>query len=444
MKTVSMKKMTTLVLSGFMALSVMGSSAEARDITLQDSIQIALENNLSIKGYEADFEKAKWARKEARRNGGPSVSFSSNVTRLGGYYAMAGHKNQFETNVSLNMPIYTGGKLEASIKAAELGMTAAELGVEASKQAIKAQTSSAYYQALKAKNQIKVAQDSVNTLEEHLKNVNAQFTVGTVAKSDVLGSQVQLSNAEFNLISAENNYDTALADLANVMGISTEEELVLSDSLEYIPYEIPIEQCTQYALQNRPDILIADYKVKMAEEEVNVAKAGTMPTVGASVSKNWTGGHLFAAEEQDYGYASGNNWTAALGVKWSVWDNQITQAKVKQAEAAVEKAKANADQTRLTGDVEVRKAYLNMKSSEKSIATNKVAVEKAQEDYKIAQVRYAAGVGTNLDVMDAQEKLTNAQNNYFLALYGYNTSRATLDKAMGIMVDFDVNTLQNK
>ena len=117
---------------------------------------------------------------------------------------------------------------------------------------------------------------------------------------------------------------------------------------------------------------------------------------------------------------------------------------MKQAEAAVEKAKANADQTRLTGDVEVRKAYLNMKSSEKSIATNKVAVEKAQEDYKIAQVRYAAGVGTNLDVMDAQEKLTNAQNNYFLALYGYNTSRATLDKAMGIMVDFDVNTLQNK
>ena len=73
-----------------------------------------------------------------------------------------------------------------------------------------------------------------------------------------------------------------------------------------------------------------------------------------------------------------------------------------------------------------------------------VKIEKAQEDYKIAQVRYAAGVGTNLDVMDAQEKLTNARNNYFLALYGYNTSRATLDKAMGIMVDFDVNTLQNK
>jgi outer membrane protein TolC len=94
--------------------------------------------------------------------------------------------------------------------------------------------------------------------------------------------------------------------------------------------------------------------------------------------------------------------------------------------------------------LEVRTAYLNLTSAEKSIETAKVAVEKAQEDYKIAQVRYSAGVGTNLDVMDAEEKLTTAQSNYYNALYKYNSSKAALDKAMGLMVDLDVTQLQEK
>ena len=66
-------------------------------------------------------------------------------------------------------------------------------------------------------------------------------------------------------------------------------------------------------------------------------------------------------------------------------------------------------------------------------------MEKAKEDYKIAQVRYTAGVGTNLDVMDAESKLTTAQSNYYNALYQYNSSKADLDRAKGIMVDLDVN-----
>ena len=105
------------------------------------------------------------------------------------------------------------------------------------------------------------------------------------------------------------------------------------------------------------------------------------------------------------------------------------------------KAEAVAADTRQTGDLEVRTTYLNLKAAEKSINTTKVAVEKAQEDYKIAQVRYSAGVGTNLDVMDAEEKLTRAQTNYYTALYNYNSSKADLDRAMGIMVDLDIKKL---
>ena len=250
-----------------------------------------------------------------------------------------------------------------------------------------------------------------------------------------------MANAEQNLINAKNSYDVAIASLNNVMGLPTDTELNLTDSLDYNVYEIPLEECTAYARRNRPDVLIADYQVAIAEAGVQQAKAGYMPKVSAQASKSWAGDSPFGSEETDLRYQNNNNWTAGVVVSWDIWDNNVTQSKVNQSKAAVAKAEAAAENTRQSGDLEVRTAYLNLKAAEKSINTTQVAVDKAQEDYKIAQVRYAAGVGTNLDVMDAEEKLAQAQTNYYTALYNYNSSKAALDKAMGIMVDLDVSKL---
>lgn len=443
MKKNYMRKLTALVLGGLMTTTMASAAmAESVDMTLEDSVRTALDNNYNIKQQEAEYDSAVWARHQARRSFGPTVNWQSTATKMGGkYYDSANLSRNFGNGLTLTMPIYTGGQLEGAIKAADLAMNANELGLELCKQQVKAATMSAYYQALQAKNQIKVAQDSVNTLTEHLKNVNAQYTVGTVAKSDVLGTQVQMANAEQNLINANNSYDVAIASLNNVMGLPTDTELNLTDSLDYNVYEIPLEECTAYARSNRPDVLMADYQVAIAEAGVQQAKAGYMPKVSAQASKSWAGEDPFGSEETDKRYAQNNNWTAGVVLSWDIWDNNVTQSKVNQSKAAVAKAEAAAENTRQSGDLEVRTAYLNLKAAEKSINTTQVAVDKAQEDYKIAQVRYAAGVGTNLDVMDAEEKLAQAQTNYYTALYNYNSSKAALDKAMGIMVDLDVSKL---
>lgn len=444
MKKNYMKKLTALVLGGLMTTTMASAAmAESVDMTLEESVRTALDNNYSIKQQEAEYDSAVWARHQARRSFGPTVNWQSTATKMGGKYYedMLKLSRNYGNTLSLTMPIYTGGQLEGAIKAADLAMNANELGLELSKQQVKAATMSAYYQALQAKNQIKVAQDSVNTLTEHLKNVNAQYTVGTVAKSDVLGTQVQMANAEQNLINANNSYDVAIASLNNVMGLPTDTELNLTDSLDYNVYDIPLEECTAYARSNRPDVLIADYQVAIAEAGVQQAKAGYMPKVSAQASKRWAGDSPFGSDETDQRYGQNNNWTAGVVVSWDIWDNNVTQSKVNQSKAAVAKAEAAAENTRQSGDLEVRTAYLNLKAAEKSINTTQVAVDKAQEDYKIAQVRYAAGVGTNLDVMDAEEKLAQAQTNYYTALYNYNSSKAALDKAMGIMVDLDVSKL---
>lgn len=443
MKKNYMRKLTALVLGGLLTTTMASAAmAESVDMTLEESVRTALDNNYNIKQQEAEYDSAVWARHQARRSFGPTVNWQSTATKMGGkYYDSANLSRSFGNGLTLTMPIYTGGQLEGAIKAADLAMNANELGLELCKQQVKAATMSAYYQALQAKNQIKVAQDSVNTLTEHLKNVNAQYTVGTVAKSDVLGTQVQMANAEQNLINANNSYDVAIASLNNVMGLPTDTELNLTDSLDYNVYEIPLEECTAYARNNRPDVLMADYQVAIAEAGVQQAKAGYMPKVSAQASKSWAGEDPFGSDETDKRYGQNNNWTAGVVLSWDIWDNNVTQSKVNQSKAAVAKAEAAAENTRQSGDLEVRTAYLNLKAAEKSINTTQVAVDKAQEDYKIAQVRYAAGVGTNLDVMDAEEKLAQAQTNYYTALYNYNSSKAALDKAMGIMVDLDVSKL---
>lgn len=442
MKRNKFSKLTALVCGAVMTLSWAGlASAETMDVNIEDCVRMAIENNHTIKGALADYNAAVWKRHEARRTAGPTLNWTSAARRIGGAAPNAADvKSMYSNTVGVSMPIYTGGQLESSIRAADLGLNASEIAIEATKQAIKAKTQAAYFNVLNCRNQIKVSKESVRTIEEHLKNVNAQFSVGTVAKTDVLASQVQLSNAQLSLVSAQNAYDVAVASLDTVMGIPSDTKLNLKDELDFTPYDISVDSCTEYARENRPDILAADYKVKIAEQQVGIAGAGNKPKVQAEVSRSFVGEKPFSqdAEMNDF-YFTQNSWYMGLGMSWNIFDNNVTQAKVNQSKAAIEKAKEDAKSARDNGDLEVRTAYLNLTSAAKSIDTAKVAVEKAREDYKIAQVRYSAGVGTNLDVMDAESKLTNAQSTYYNSLYKYNTSKADLDKAMGIMVDLDVS-----
>ena len=278
---------------------------------------------------------------------------------------------------------------------------------------------------------IKVQQESVNTLQEHLDNVNAQYRVGTVAKSDVLASQVQLANAQQALVTAQNNYDVAVSSLNNIIGLPTDTVLDIRDELKNTKYDLSLEDCTTYALANRADGAAAYYGVKQAEAGINSAKAGNYPTVNAQANKA-------IADETAFGDDRNELWTAGISASWNIFDNGVTSAKVKSAEASLLQAQEKSKQQDDTIRLDVRTAYLNLKAAAKNIQTTATAVEQAKEDYKIAQVRYSAGVGTNLDVMDASEKLTSAQTNYYTALYDYNTSKASLDKAMGLPIDIDV------
>lgn len=440
------KKLTAIIAMGLMTAAVSSTAfaADTVQLDLHDSVQMALENNRTIRQALTDVDTAKWTLSKARRTMGPTVTWTSNANRIGGDSLDTVHNQHsaglvgpaynyaWSNTVQGVMPLYNGS-VKGQIKQARYGLNEADLALEETKQSIRLQATLDYYQILQCRNLIDVEQESVNTLQEHLDNVNAQYRVGTVAKSDVLASQVQLANAQQSLVTAQNNYDIAVSTLNNVIGLPTDTVLNINDQLKYTKYNLTEDDCLNYALANRADGMAKRYAVKAAEANVETAKAGYQPTVNAVVNKAIAGEKPFTHD-----HTSSDSWAAGLNASWDVFDNGQTQASVNSANMALAKAKEAAAETDDQIRLDVRTAYLALQAAEKNIQTTSVAVARAEEDYKIAQVRYSAGVGTNLDVMDANEKLTTARTNYYTALYNYNTSKAKLDKAMGIPVDLDV------
>ena len=431
------KKLTALVLGGLLTLGAAPTAFayDTVDLGLEDAIQMAFETNRSLKQSIANVDAARWNLSTARRQQGPTLTWQGTANRIGGAtydnplsgYGDYLYGNTLQSGYSLD----TTGKLKHNRRSAGYGLNAADLTLENTKQAVKLQTTQAYYQLLEYRNLIEVNQEAVDTLQEHLNNVNAQYRVGTVAKSDVLASEVQLANSQQSLVNAQNNYDVAMATLNNIIGLPSDTLLNVKDSLQYTPYDLNLDDCTVYALDNRPDGIVADYEVEQAKESVEMAKAGYRPDVSAALVKN-------IQDEHEFGHDQAETWTAGFTASWNIFDNGVTQSSIETAKAALRAKEEAAAASKEQIQLDVRQQYLSLLAAEKNIHTTSKAVEQAEEDYKIAQVRYSAGVDTNLAVMDAQEKLTSARTNYYTALYNYNTSKAALDKAMGIPVDIDV------
>lgn len=423
------KRLSAILVGSFLVFNTAAVLAAPVELSLDDSIAMALKNNPSIKMADADREKAGWTVDEAKAGKAPALSYNFAGNHSKAQSAATGTFNvgdKFSNSFSLSMPLYTGGKVEGTIDKANLGVKSADLTLDKTKQQIKLDATTGYFGILQSKNLVKVAQDSVDSLSEHLKNVQAQYQVGTVAKSDVLRSEVELANAQQSLIKAQNTYDLAVSSFNNVVGLPLGSEITVKDELKYQQYPLSLDDSIKFAMDNRPDVAIANLGIDSAKKDIQIAKAGNLPTIGASAATGWS--------DDKFPGTDNNNWSVGVSASWSVFDSGLTKSRIKQADASLDKANQLAKQTGDSVQLDVRNAYLSMKEAEKRIDTSKVAVDKAEEDFKIAQVRYGAGVGTNLDVIDAQLALTQAKTNYIQALYDFNTSKAKLEKAMGVAV----------
>ncbi|SHI86745.1 TolC family protein [Propionispora hippei] len=425
-KSVWKKRLAAMLAGGFLLLNTAAVLAAPMELSLEDSIALALKNNDSIKIANSSKESARWQVKEAEAGKSITGTLTHTASKYDYDYNSPNQGKNFSNDLAISWNVYTGGKVESGIKQARLGLTSADLAVDAARQQVKYNAASKYFTVLQTRNMVQVNKESVENLTAHLKNVQAQFEVGTVAKTDVLRSQVELANAQQSLIKAENSYQLAVSNLNNVIGQPLNTELQIKQELGYEAYALSMDDCIAYSLQHRPELTQAKLSEEVNREKVKSAQAGYRPTVIVTAGTDLSDPSFPGDNYKD--------WYAIAKASWNIFDAGATKSSVKAAQATLEESGHTLNQTKDSVQLEVRQAYLNMKEAEKRIDTSKVAVDQAQEDFKIAQVRYTAGVGTNLDVMDAQVALTEAKTNYIQALYDYNTSKADLERAMGVPV----------
>ena len=414
-----------------MALSQSAFAGETVAMNLDDAMLRAFRTNptVSIAQYELDSAHASY--NAARQSRGISITASHQTKRYGNDDAVEvngnwtkGIGNKHSNGLTASLPIFTGGKLSGQIQKAKANFKYNEIGVQRTYNEMRSTVTSGYFDMLQADNMQKLSAESVTRLEDHLKNVQAQYDVGVVAKADVLRSQVELADAKQDLIKAENQYQLAEASLNRIVGLPMDTNLKLDNILVYTAYDRTMEDCLAYAAEHRPELEQAKQNVEAYKGALKVARSGHMPQVAASASQSWS--------DTNWPGDENGNWGVGVSVEMNVFDTGVTLSKIHGAEADLKNAEETYRDTVDSVNLDVRNNYLSLREAEKRIGNTKLAVEQADEDYRIAQLRYMSGVGTNTDVLDAQVALTKVKTNYTQALYDYNTSKTALETSIGV------------
>ncbi len=405
------------------------------------TVDLALKNNRTAKQSMWAYEAAKSTVSATAASKNPSVGYSYSATRARGATDASSVTERGTNGFSLSVPVYTPS-VDAAIDGARYDREGAGASYEEALQTAKLTAISDYYTLIMYRNFVDVAQQSVRDYDGHVTNVQAQYNVGLVASSDVLAARTNLADAQTTLITRQNSADVAETDLNIVIGYPVSTSIETADKeMRYLPYNVTLEQAKAYALLHRATLVKSAMDVKSAEESVKQAKAGYLPTVSLTAGKNY-------ASDDNYRGTSNNGWSVGANASLDIWDGGSTRNTIKVREAQLESAK-EANLAAVDGVLyDVQSAYLNLRAAEQTISSAKVAVEEGQESFRIASLRYRAGVGSNLDVLDAETSLTTARNNYVQALYNYNIYVATLEPPVGhgapLIANSDsVNTLAN-
>jgi len=409
-------------------------------ISLNEAIRIALEKNQDVLVAQRRVVEAQYALGEARAAFLPSFDAVARYQRIDKSpsfeipFALPGQSNKvsfmptesYQAGFAAQQPLFTGGRLYNSYKVAGAGLRSREREMEAVQNELVFLVKRAYYQILVAQKFAAVAEQSVKLLDTHLQDIQRFLDAGLVARVDLLRTEVQKADSEQQLNSAVNAVDLAKSTFNNLLDRSLETPVQVEDILEYVPTVISLEEGTQAALEQRPEIEALEAAVEMATRNVSIARAAYFPTVAAQGTYDWQKGTQLEILDEDW------HWTVGLSGSMTLWNWGATRAQVAQAAAKLDQTELELEKLRNSVALDVRQSYLKMGEAEKNVAVSEKAVASAQESYRTTGERYREGVGTNTEVLDAENALARAEANRNQALFEHNVAVARLNRAIGV------------
>lgn len=410
-------------------------------LTLEQCLDLALQQNPAILKAKQEIARSHGLVVEVRAAALPQVRATGQFSQVDNRYietapgasTFNNQQHTWNATIEASQLLYSGGRVSAALRAAKLTDQIALAGFQRTIADTILAVRRAFYQILLSQAQVEVREQSVLLLERQLTDTRHRLEAGTVPQFNVLRAEVELANAKPPLIRAQNDLRLAREALVRLLALDSPARdfttINFTGRLTYEPRPWELPAALTQALAQRPELQQADKQVALNRESLTVAAAGNKPELTAFADygiRNRT-----FSDEID---RTINGWTAGARVTWPIFDGLLTRGKVQQARAQLASATLDLADTRRAIELEVRQAYSDYRQALELLDAQKKTVEQAAESLRLAESRFRAGAGTQLEVLSAQTALTDARSNEILALYDYNLALANLDRVTGTTI----------
>ncbi|MDQ6933335.1 MAG: TolC family protein [Candidatus Eremiobacteraeota bacterium] len=420
-------------------------------VTLAQAIAIGAARSPVLASARADQALAQSAVSLARTGALPALSLNAGTTRFGGGSSgisgsgatgtggfsgggSAGGNGSFISNTAnfgLRQLIFDGGRVATQIRAASLSEVASAQTYQRQLQTVSFTVANAYYNALAAESATVVAVAVVRQNQTGENLVRAQVRAGTTARADIATAELPTVQARVAVVRAQGTELSAVAALANAMGIDAnanvrpvdDTSVIRTASLSQIPL-LTYDQAVTRALSLRPDFVSAQRSLEAAEASLRAARLGRAPTISGNASLG-----VNSTDSNGSQFRSSNQIGATFSLP--VFDQGLSAAQTEQARAQIDRAVATLQTTRLGIQLNVKQALVNLISARAASDQVRAELAKARQVLGSTQAQYRAGVTTLPLLLNAQVGLTQAENDQLTAVYGLRQAEQNFLFALG-------------
>jgi outer membrane protein TolC len=335
--------------------------------------------------------------------------------------------------LTVSQLVYDGGATIASRRAARINEDQAYYTLRDTIDTVVQTVRTQFFLILQDKALVQVQEESVNLLQSQLEDQTSRYEAGTVPQFNVLQAEGTLENQIPQLIAAQNAYYIAQVTLARTLGIpatrqyTTENPLPVVGDLTYQPIKYDLASALIAARANRPFLKAQRSSILANVENITVQAAGYKPTITADVG--W---------EQRNNPIAGNDltntlqgWFLGFQGSWNIFDGFLTYGRVKQARAQLEQSKVTYDDSVRQVELEVATSVSNLRQAALTVDSAQTSVNVNLEALRLADERLAAGTGTQLDVLTAEQQLTTARGNLVSAEFSYLSAVFSYEQSTG-------------
>ena len=412
----------------------------ADSLTLNEAVRIVLATNPAIQQAAEQVNASQAGVGVSKSSLYPDAGVSLNYTRIGPIPAFSfpgfgnillAPANSYDEHIGVDGTIYDFDKRQKSIDLAKTQVQSAKDRLELVRQDLAYRTIQTFYTILFLQRSIRVQNDEINTLNEHLLMTKKKVEAGTATDFDVLTTQVRVAAAENEKINLENSLSNTEIVLKQFLGLPQGSQVALTGGFTETPVPLNLDSLTAIAMENRVEIKSANDEITTARARYNMASTIDNPSLNVAVLYGFKNGYVPNLNAWRGNFAAAAQLEIPISGVVPFFGGYRKESMEEEAGAGMKAAESYKSNVVQEVKADVQRSIVDLRSSMENLRTTDVSVQQAESALSLAKIRYEAGTVTNLDLLDAETALAQARLMRLRALYRYVIGTYELQQAVG-------------